>query len=610
MKNRYFYIYSIFFFISTSLFSQIQIGDNIIGEYRLDQSGYSVSMPDSKTIAIGAPYNKVNNSGNWYGHVRVYRWNGNSWIQKGLDFDGQTTWEKYGLSVSMPNPNTIAIGGPRNNGFQLGGDWGYVQIFRWNGTSWIQRGLDIKGGTSGEQSGWSVSMPDTNTVAIGAIHNHENFTNAGQVKVYSWNGLNWVQKGQRINGENGYDLSGTSVSMPNSNILAIGSPDNDGNGSDAGHVRVYSWNGLNWIQKGNDIDGEAPGDESGHSISMPDQNTIAIGAPYNDGNGNMSGHVRIYSWKGNSWIQKGIDIDGEDFGDYSGWSVSMPDSNTVGIGAISNRSNGIRKGHVRLYKWNGNSWNQKGVDIDGLSFGDQFGYSLSMPDSNFIGIGAALYSAQDTGNVGVYKFCSSTTLYPLVCDSFISPSGRYIWKSSGVYLDTIPTTIGCDSFIVVNLVFPNLNKTISNFTSSLASNDFSANYQWIDCDNNYSIIPNETNQLFTPISSGNYAVIVSKNGCSDTSACENVSVVGLIENTKPQIFASPNPTNSKVLITLGKNNLNINLKVNNVNGKVMFLNKDVNTNSIQLDLSNYPKGIYFISIHNSDFVKVIKVMKN
>ena len=45
---------------------------------------------------------------------------------------------------------------------------------------------------------------------------------------------------------------------------------------------------------------------------------VAIGADYNDGNGYNAGHVRIYDWNGSSWVQQGQDIDGEAAGDYSG----------------------------------------------------------------------------------------------------------------------------------------------------------------------------------------------------------------------------------------------------------------------------------------------------
>ena len=51
-------------------------------------------------------------------------------------------------------------------------------------------------------------------------------------------------------------------------ILAIGAINNDGNGSGAGHVRIYSWNGTSWNQLGNDIDGEAANDQSGWSVSL------------------------------------------------------------------------------------------------------------------------------------------------------------------------------------------------------------------------------------------------------------------------------------------------------------------------------------------------------
>ena len=68
--------------------------------------------------------------------------------------------------------------------------------------------------------------------------------------------------------------------------MAIGAYGNDGNGTSAGHVRIYNFNGSSWIQLGNDIDGEAAGDYSGNSVSLSsDGGTVAIGAYVNDGNG-------------------------------------------------------------------------------------------------------------------------------------------------------------------------------------------------------------------------------------------------------------------------------------------------------------------------------------
>ncbi|MCD4663899.1 MAG: hypothetical protein K8R68_01435, partial [Bacteroidales bacterium] len=61
------------------------------------------------------------------------------------------------------------------------------------------------------------------------------------------------------------------------------------------HVRIYQNNGGTWTQIGADIDGEATNNQSGYSVSLSsDGSVVAIGTPFNDGNGFWSGHVRIY----------------------------------------------------------------------------------------------------------------------------------------------------------------------------------------------------------------------------------------------------------------------------------------------------------------------------
>ena len=106
------------------------------------------------------------------------------------------------------------------------------------------------------------------------------------------------QLGSDIIGEAARDESGTSVSLSSDGtVVAIGAPLNNGNGNNAGHVRVYEWNAStsSWDQKGDDIDGEAAGDRSGSSVSLSSDGTIvAIGAPFNDGTGDDAGNVRVY----------------------------------------------------------------------------------------------------------------------------------------------------------------------------------------------------------------------------------------------------------------------------------------------------------------------------
>ena len=54
----------------------------------------------------------------------------------------------------------------------------------------------------------------------------------------------------------------------------------------SGHVRIYKNVNNIWTQVGGDIDGEAAGDLSGYQVSLSsDGSVVAIGAPWNDGNG-------------------------------------------------------------------------------------------------------------------------------------------------------------------------------------------------------------------------------------------------------------------------------------------------------------------------------------
>ena len=92
----------------------------------------------------------------------------------------------------------------------------------------------------------------------------------------------------------------------------IGARYNGDNGATSGHVRVYTLVGGTWTPVGDDIDGEAAGDQSGHSVSLSsDGQTVAIGARRNGDNGADSGHVRVYTLVGGTWTPVGDDIDGE-----------------------------------------------------------------------------------------------------------------------------------------------------------------------------------------------------------------------------------------------------------------------------------------------------------
>ena len=255
--------------------------------------------------------------------LEIYQWSSDGGEWK-LDqaIHGEAEADRLGVSVSLSGDGkTLAVGAP--GGWERNDRPGYVKVYHMNDGYWKQLGQSIKGEALGDQFGISVSLSsDGKTLAVGANTNdNENGQNSGHVRIFRLNddGSSWKQIGQDIDGEAAGDNSGKSVSLSsNGRTVAIGAPWNDGSGEDSGHVRVYQMDEAtsSWQQLGQDIDGEAAGDESGDSkqVSLSaNGNIVAIGAFYNNGNGNEAGHVRVYRMDDSDsiWKQLGQDIDGE-----------------------------------------------------------------------------------------------------------------------------------------------------------------------------------------------------------------------------------------------------------------------------------------------------------
>ena len=404
-----------------TFYSQTQIGTDIDGEAAGDELGWGVSLSDDGNImAIGADRNDGNGSNS--GHVRVYRNMSGIWTQIGADINGEASGDKSGHSVSLSADGSIvAIGASFNTG--NGYNSGHVRVYRNISDVLTQIGTDIDGEAVSDLSGYNISLSSSGSIlAIGASFNAGNGIESGHVRVYGNNSDVWSQIGNDINGEATGDQSGKSVSLSfNGSTLAIGALYNSGNGSGSGHVRVYK-NILDvWTQIGADINGEASGDWSGYSVSLSsDGSIVAIGATNNDGNGVSSGHVRVYKNINSVWTQIGNDINGEAASAHSGTSVSLSSDGTiVAIGADGNDENGIDSGHVRIYQNISDVWTQIGTDIDGEAAFDYSGISVSLSlDGSTLVIGAPLNDGNGSlsGHVRVFDLSGLLSLE----DNFIS----------------------------------------------------------------------------------------------------------------------------------------------------------------------------------------------
>lgn len=139
--------------------------------------------------------------------------------------------------------------------------------------------------------------------------------------------------------------------------VAVGAPYNDGNGVSSRHVRVFDFVANEWEQLGEDIDGEAPGENSGKSISLSaDGTTLAVGADvsvkYEIG---RYGRVRVYEIDRSSgsqinWEKIGQELVGGVRGGYFGTSLTLcADGKTLADGAPGSNSTGINAGMVKVF---------------------------------------------------------------------------------------------------------------------------------------------------------------------------------------------------------------------------------------------------------------------
>ena len=197
----------------------------------------------------------------------------------------------------------------------------------------------------------------------------------------------------------------------------------------------------------------------------------------------------------------------------------------------------------------------------------------------------------------------------------ITSCGPYTWIDGNIYATpnntamlTLTSSAGCDSVVMLNLTFDTLNSTVTQLGNLLTANETGANYQWLNCPN-MTAINGATNQSYTATVNGDYAVIVSKNGCMDTSMCYSVVGIRIIENDfGNELLVFPNPTNGAFSIDLGEYYKTVSLTITDLNGKVILSKKYSDCQLLDLKLKE-PTGVYLLLIESEDKKSTIQLVK-
>ncbi len=196
---------------------------------------------------------------------------------------------------------------------------------------------------------------------------------------------------------------------------------------------------------------------------------------------------------------------------------------------------------------------------------------------------------------------SSDTSTVNACDSYTWSANNQIYTASGTYTETYTNQSGCDSIVTLELAINTVDNTATdNGDLSMTANDATASYQWLDCDNGFSIIAGATSQTYTTTTDGNFAVEVTANGCVDTSACITIDYANLdFLDLYSHVSLYPNPTNSGALLSFGETIASANITVTDASGRNISKHTILNQKELLLDFPS-EAGVYFVCVKTID----------
>ncbi|MGD9492530.1 MAG: T9SS type A sorting domain-containing protein [Bacteroidales bacterium] len=332
------------------------------------------------------------------------------WIQSGNEMTGEGNEEWFGASSCMSADGTTIISGAYLND-ALAFNGGRVSVYQYDGVSWQKHGQDIFGSGSSENVGWAVSTNANGTlIAVGAVGTS---AYTGKVDVYQYVSGAWVQKGNSIAGDSPGDHCGNAVSMSADGLtLIVGSNYDATYGTSSGNARVFRFNGATWNQLGSTFCGSAAYDFLGCSVSInADGSIVAIGAKNADPWGSSSGQVTVFQYQsGGYWTQMGAAIHGDTTNNVAGTGVSLDASGLIlAVGSPGNSAAGSSAGQVKVYEYVGSQWQLKGNPMYGDVAQDRFGESVKLSgDGNSLIAGAVNndFTGTNAGHAKVYHYNS------------------------------------------------------------------------------------------------------------------------------------------------------------------------------------------------------------
>ena len=524
-----------------------------------------------------------------------YDWKGKTYSQSGkYDYvtkatNGCDSIITLDLTIKSPSSSTTI--------------YSTVGSYTWNGVNYTQSGVytfktkNIQGCDSTATLLLTINSPGSSNTIITSCDS------------YMWNGTTYNQSGTytfKTKNAKGNDSIATLLLTINNSIKTSITETS---------CERYTWNGKTYYQSGkyDFVSKTAKGCDSIVTLYLTIFSPSTSTTTYTT--------TGSYTWNGVSYNQSGIytyktkNKNGCDSTATLVLIINTPGTSTTIISACNS------------YLWNGVSYNQSGTytfKTKNAKGNDSIATLLltinkpTMSVINETACGSFSWNGKTYIQSGKYEFiaknakgCDSLVTLDLIINkqtnSNISASacGAYIWNEktytqSGKYEFVTKNVRGCDSIVTLDLTInPMPTLGIEKTNSTLISSQSNGLYQWFHCDSLNHVLPNSTDQKYTPTNTGNYAVKINLNGCIDTSSCikfEKTTTMGIDTETENRISIYPNPNNGIFSVSGLKTG---SYKIFDILGTEVYSFKIQTNEILQLDLSHLSKGVYHFTTEDA-----------
>lgn len=360
-----------------------------------DAFGTALSVSGDWAL-VGAIWD--NNGAIGSGAAYIFNYNNNWELAAKLIAPNVSQNDHFGYAVSLLHERALVSQYKNPVGAKY---YGAVNVYNFDGEDWNATDQIISlGSSSSDEFGHSLAQTE-DFIFIGAPGTQTDNSLEGEVHVYEFDGISWVEN-SRISASDGHRFSSFGYSLSaNNDRLLVGAIGMEGMNGNTGAVYEFQYNGQQWVETVKiEVANGIAVTQFGYSLAM-NEDTVLIGS-YN--NGVEPGLAIIFNFDGNSWLQSHeFSVVDNDEAPWFGSRVALMGQRAL-VSAVNPEFPTNAIGAVYVFEDRGGNWTQTlKINTPDRSFGYGIGNSLGMTE-DFILIGDVYDDERGSGAGAVYVF--------------------------------------------------------------------------------------------------------------------------------------------------------------------------------------------------------------